>query len=97
MPTVALDHDFEATSTLTPYGIFLPAGHPLSLFFVCSKLTADWSVDLMALWWEQVKDQFSHRRTLVLNQDHGPETPSRRTQFMSRLVALAHRPHLKLP
>lgn len=95
-PTVALDHAFDATITLTPYGIFLPAFNQLSLFFVYSKLTADCSVDLIELWWEQVKDQFSHIRTLVINQDNDPENHARRTQFMSRLVAFAHRSHLKL-
>ncbi len=44
--TVALDHDFAATATLTPYGIFLPQYNELYLFFVCSKLTADCIVDL---------------------------------------------------
>ena len=96
MPTVALDHDFDATITLTPYGIFLPEFNQLYLFFVCSKLTADCIVDLIEQWWEQVKDQFSHIRTLVINQDNGPENYSRRTQFMYRIVAFAHRSHLKL-
>ncbi len=95
MPTVALDHDFDATITLTPYGIFLPEFKQLYLFFVCSKLTADCIVDLIELWWEPVKDQLSHIRTLVINQDNGPENHSRRTQFMYRIVAFAHRSHLK--
>jgi hypothetical protein len=95
MPTVALDHDFDATITLTPYGIFLPEFNQLYLFFVCSKLTADCIVDLIEQWWEQVKDQFSHIRKLVINQDNGPENHSRRTQFMHRIVAFAHQAHLK--
>ena len=96
MPTVALDHDFDATITLTPYGIFLPEFNQLYLFFVCSKLTADCIVDLIEQWWEQVKSHFAHIRTLVINQDNGPENHSRRTQFMHRIVAFAHQSHLKL-
>jgi hypothetical protein len=96
LPTVALDHDFDATLTLTPYGIFLPEFNQLHLFFVCSKLTADCIVDLIEQWWEQVKDQFTHIRQLVINQDNGPENHSRRTQFMHRIVAFAHQSHLKL-
>ena len=55
--TVALDHDFEATTTLTPYGIFLPEYNELYLFFVSSKLTADCIVDLLEQWWAMVKDR----------------------------------------
>lgn len=96
MPTVALDHDFDAAVTLTPYGIFLPEFNQLYLFFVRSKLTADCIVDLIEQWWQQVKDQFCHIRTLVINQDNGPENHSRRTQFMYRIVAFAHQAHLTL-
>jgi transposase len=38
-------------------------------------------------WWAQVRPRFSHITTLVINLDNGPENHSRRTQFMSRLVA----------
>lgn len=96
MPTVAVDHDFDATATLTPYGIFLPEFNQLYLFFVSSKLTADCIVDMIEQWWEQVKDQFAHIRKLVINQDNGPENHSRRTQFMHRIVAFAHQTHLRL-
>lgn len=95
-PTLALDHDFGASLTLTPYGIFLPEFNQLYLFFVCSKLTADCIVDLLEQWWEQVKDQFTHIHKLVINQDNGPENHSRRTQFMHRMVAFAQQSHLKL-
>lgn len=84
--TAALDHDFSACATLTPYGIFLPELNELFLFFVKSKLTADCIVDLLEDWWLRVKDRFSHIQKLVINQDNGPENHSRRTQFMFRLV-----------
>lgn len=96
IPTVALDHDFDATATLTPYGIFLPQFNELSLFFVASKLTADCIVDCIEQWWEQSKHRFAHIRHLVINQDNGPENHSRRTQFMQRIVEFAQRSQLNL-
>ncbi len=96
VPTVALDHDFGPTATLTPYGIFLPQYNELYLFFVCSKLTADCIVDLLEQWWEMVKDRFSHIHKLVINQDNGPENHSRRTQFLHRMVAFAQQSQLNL-
>jgi hypothetical protein len=96
MPTVAVDHDFCATATLTPYGIFLPEFNQLYLFFVSSKLTADCIVDMIEQWWETVKDRFAHIRKLVINQDNGPENHSRRTQFMHRILAFAQQTQLTL-
>ena len=95
-PTVALDHHFDATATLTPYGIFLPEHQELSLFFVCSKMTADCIVDRIEQWWEQVKHRFAHIRTLVMKQDNGPENHSRRTQLMYRMVCFARRAQLNI-
>jgi hypothetical protein len=96
IPTLAFDHDFDATTSLTPYGIYLPQCNELYLFFVCSKLTADCIVDLIEQWWEQVKDRFTDIHKLVINQDNGPENHSRRTQFMHRIVAFAHQSHLNI-
>lgn len=96
IPTLAFDHDFDATTSLTPYGIYLPQYNELYLFFVCSKLTADCIVDLIEQWWEQVKDRFTDIHKLVINQDNGPENHSRRTQFMHRIVAFAHQAHLNI-
>jgi hypothetical protein len=94
--TIALDHDFDASTTLTPYGIFLPEYNELYLFFVSSKLTADCIVDLLEQWWAMVKDRFSHIHKLVINQDNGPENHSRRTQFMNRMVAFAQQSQLNI-
>ncbi len=96
VPTVAADHDFDAVVSLTPYGIFLPQYNELSLFFVCSNLTADCIVDLLETWWKTVKVQFSAVQTLVLNQDNGPENHSRRTQFMYRIIQFAQKYHLRI-
>ncbi len=43
----------------------------------------------MVDWWESVKERFSHITTLLINLDNGPESHSRRTQFMQRLVDFA--------
>jgi Rhodopirellula transposase DDE domain len=92
--TKAMDHDFDATMTLTPYGIFLPEFDELSLFFISSKLTADCIVDRIEQWWQSQGERFAYIRTLVINQDNGPENHSRRTQFMKRMVEFAN--HSKL-
>jgi Rhodopirellula transposase DDE domain len=94
--TKAMDHDFGATMTLTPYGIFLPEFDELSLFFISSKLTADCIVDRIEQWWQSQNNRFAHVRTLVINQDNGPENHSRRTQFMKRMVAFAYKAKLNI-
>jgi len=92
--TKAADHDFEAVATVTPVGIFLPACDELFLYGVTSKVTSDCLVDRLTQWWETVKERFAHITTLVINLDNGPESHSRRTQFMQRLVEFAQRYHL---
>ncbi len=87
MPTKAADHDFEVAASVTPVGILLPATDELFLYQVTSKVTSDCLVDCLERWWAQVRPRFSHITTLVINLDNGPENHSRRTQFMSRLVA----------
>jgi transposase len=86
----AADHDFEAKASVTPVGIFLPATDELFLYGVTSKVTSDCLVDRLAQWWERVRERFSHITTLVLNLDNGPESHSRRTQFLFRMVQFAH-------
>jgi Rhodopirellula transposase DDE domain len=95
-PTIALDHDFNAVMTVTPYGIFLPELDELSLFFISSRLTADCIVDQIEKWWQQNQERFTHIRKLLINQDNGPENHSRRTQFMKRMVAFAHQSKLNI-
>ncbi len=96
VPTKAEDHDFDAVVKLTADGIFLPEFDKLSLFFISSKMTADCIVDRLEQWWEMHKERFEHIHTLVLNQDNGPENNSRRTQFMNRIVAFAHKAKLNI-
>jgi hypothetical protein len=96
VPTQAADHDFEATATVTPVGILLPASDELFLCGVTSKVTSDCLVDRLVDWWETVKERFAHITMLVINLDNGPESHSRRTQFMQRLVEFAQRFHLTI-
>jgi Rhodopirellula transposase DDE domain len=89
--TKAADHDFEPTATVTPVGILLPASDELFVYGVTSKVTSDCLVDRLIDWWESVKERFSHITTLLINLDNGPESQSRRTQFMQRLVEFVQR------
>ncbi len=83
----ALDHDFHGkTPKLTPFGIYLPQHEELYLYFTTSKVTSDFIVDCLSDFWHQVSDRFAEVKTLVINQDNGPENHSRRTQFMHRIV-----------
>jgi transposase len=94
--TKAADHDFKPVATVTPVGIFLPSSDELFLYGVTSKVTSDCLVDRLVDWWESVKERFSHITTLLINLDNGPESHSRRTQFMQRLVAFAQRSQLTI-
>lgn len=94
--TKAADHDFKPVATVTPVGIFLPSSDELFLYGVTSKVTSDCLVDRLVDWWESVKERFSHITTLLINLDNGPESHSRRTQFMQRLVVFAQRSHLTI-
>ena len=91
VPTKAVDHDFEPAATVTPVGILLPDSDELFLYGVTSKVTSDCLVDRLVDWWESVKERFSHITTLLINLDNGPESHSRRTQFMQRLVEFGQR------
>jgi Rhodopirellula transposase DDE domain len=86
----AADHDFKPEGTFTPYGIFLPRYDDLSLYFTASPVTSDFMVDMLDRWWRTKRRQFAGVRTLVINQDNGPENQSRRTQFLRRMVQFAH-------
>jgi hypothetical protein len=84
--TKAADHDFHPQARVTPVGILLPASGELFLYAVTSVVLSECLVDRLVDWWESVKERFSHFKTLLINLDNGPESHSRRTQFMQRLV-----------
>lgn len=82
----ASDHDFKAEATLTPYGILIPELDELFLYLASSKITSDFIVDKLEDFWQSQKHRFEQVKTLVINQDNGPENNSKRTQFMKRIV-----------
>jgi hypothetical protein len=85
----ALDHDFRPDKQVTPVGVFLPHYNELYIFLVTGSVTSDAIVDCIGTVWTTIADRFPLVQTLVINQDNGPECHSRRTQFMSRITALA--------
>ena len=92
----ACDHDFSVSPKLTPYGILLPELEELFIYCTSSKVTSDFIVDVLEDWWKSNCHRFRHIKTLVLNQDNGPENHSRRTQFMKRIVEFARQYKLNL-
>ena len=85
----ALDHDFKADARLTPFGILLPGQGDLFLYFAQSALTSDFMVDVLEMWWLGARGNYPKVRTLLINQDNGPENSSRRTQYVKRLLGFA--------
>lgn len=90
----AADHDFKPDAALTPFGIFLPRYDDLYLYFTASTVTSDFIVDVLEQWWHEAHDRFPKVKTLVINQDNGPENQSRRTQFLKRMVEFVHQQHI---
>jgi hypothetical protein len=85
----ALDHDFQPDKVLTPSGILLPKQGELFISMIESKATSDSIVDDFQHVWSLVKPRFPLVRTLVFDQDNGPENNSRRTQFIKRIIEFA--------
>jgi len=77
-------------------GILLPHKGELCVYAVTSKVTSDCLVDLLQTWWQTHRDRYSEVTTLLLNLDNGPESHSRRTQFMGRLRAFVRQSGLTL-
>lgn len=95
-PTKTFDHDFDPKTSITPYGIFIPELDELFLYFTESKVTSDFIVDILEDFWLGERHRFSRIKTLVINQDNGPENSSRRTQFMKRIVEFAKKYELNI-
>jgi hypothetical protein len=74
----------------------LPQLDELFLYCTSSKVTSDFIADVLEDWWLEHRHRFTEVKTLLLNQDNGPENHSRRTQFMKRMVEFAHRYRLNL-
>jgi hypothetical protein len=92
----AADHDFQPEATLTLWGIFLPRYDDLFLYGSTSSITSDFMVDRLEEWWPTVQPRFPQVKTLVLNQDNGPENHSRRTQFLKRIIEFSAHHHLTI-
>lgn len=82
----AADHDFRPDAKLTPFGILLPQYNEVYVYFTASRVTSDFIADCLRDFWLTVRTRFCHVRTLLINQDNGPENHSRRTQFMKRIT-----------
>lgn len=85
----AADHDFKPDAKVTPYCIFLPDYGVAYLYFTQSRVTSDFIADCLLDCWTQIQQDFPQVKTLLLQQDNGPENHSRRTQFMNRMVQIA--------
>jgi hypothetical protein len=85
----AADHDFGDKGSLTPFSILLPQHDDLFISFAESKVTSDYIWDRVEDCWPEWKAKH-HPSTMVINQDNGPESSSRRTQFIKRAVEFAN-------
>lgn len=92
----AAEHDFKPKAILNLVAILLPGLDELFCYFVASKVTSDFIVDMLERWWTHVKARFSQIKTLVINLDNGPENHRRRTQFMKRLLLFAHEQQINI-
>ena len=86
--TKGWDHDPPAKEKLVPYGILMVATGALMLLFG-SRETSDAWVDVLMMWWRQVRRAHRHVKRLVIYLDNGPKNSGRRTQFLKRMVQFA--------
>ena len=86
--TQGWDHDPPAKQKLVPFGILMVATGALMLLFG-SRETSDAWVDVLQLWWLQVRSGLGHVKRLVIYLDNGPKNSGRRTQFLKRMVGFA--------
>lgn len=85
----ASDHDYEADTKLTPFGIFLPELCESHFWFSVGPVTADFMADHIEKLWGRLSQRFPNVKRLVINADNGPECSGRRTQWLKRLVDLS--------
>lgn len=82
------DHDPPAKAKSVPYGILMVATGALMLVFG-SRETSDAWVDVLMMWWRQVRRAHRRIERLVIYLDNGPKNSGRRTQFLKRMVQFA--------
>ena len=92
--TKALDHDF-GDNYITPFFILDLNTDKVELTFTKSKVTADFIVDTIELYWIN-KYASTSKDTLLIHLDNGPENSSRRTQFMKRIIELSVKLNVKI-
>lgn len=90
------DHDNEWSTVLVPLGILDVSGERLSIYFGQSAETSDFVVDCLEFWWQENQSIYLGLEELVIDLDGGAATRSDRTQFIQRMVELAHKTHLKI-
>lgn len=88
-PVKAWDHDMRPKEKLVPGGILEPVSGRSFLFFTGSYKTSDFMVDGLLLWWNEMKQDLSNVKRLVINMDNGPECSGRRSQFLKRVVGFS--------
>jgi transposase len=82
----AADPEFQPEAKLRPFGLLLPQAGAVYLYFTAGNLTSDFIVDCLSDRGAALRERFPQVTTLGLNLDNGPENPSRRTQFMQRII-----------
>lgn len=87
--TQAVDHDFKADGTLTPFGLFCPQTSASTLFCTDTKVSSDCMADCLEQWLQEQGETLKEVRQLILDLDNGPENSGQRSQWLFRLVLLA--------
>lgn len=95
-PKTANDHDTEWQALLVPFGILNTDNDQLSIYFGQSAETSDFIVDCLADWWSKNQSNYAEIEEWVIDLDGGSATRSDRTQFIKRMVELAHQTQLKI-
>ena len=88
-PVQTLDHDVKPVATMIPFGILEVLSGVLTILFGTSRLTSDFVVDCLELWWQQRRPSLPGVKRLMIDLDNGPETSGRRTQVLKRMVEFA--------
>jgi hypothetical protein len=86
--TQGWDHDPPAKEKLVPFGILMIATGALTLVFGSHETSDAW-VDVLQMWWRQVRRSHKPIKRLVIYLDNGPKNSGRRTQFLKRMVQFA--------
>ena len=81
---------------MVPFGILNLDNDQLHVIYGLSYKTSDFICDALQLWWESVKKANKDKDELIIYADNVPESNSRRTQFLLRIVQLARQTGLRI-